>query len=50
MKFEQLVNKIMFKDIVKLSRVHQTFVAEACHSIGNYLAPKMYSYTLTGIN
>ena len=48
-KFEQLVNKILWKVLAQLSGVHQTFMVEALHSLVNYFTPKMYSYTFTGI-
>ena len=49
-KLEQLVNKILFKDIAKLSGVHQAFMVEALHSLVKNFAPKMHNYTFTGIN
>ena len=49
-KLDQLANKIMFRDIAKLSGVHQTFMVEALHSLVNHFAPKMYSNTSTGFH
>ena len=49
-KFEQLLNKVLGKDIAKLLGLHQTFMVEPLHSLVNHFAPKMYSYTFTGIN
>ena len=46
-KLEQLGNKILCKDIAKLSGVHQTFMA--LQSLVKHFAQKMYSYTFTGI-
>ena len=49
-KWEHLVNKLLCRDIAKLLGVHQTFMVEAWHRLVNPFAPKMYSYTFTGIN
>ena len=45
-ELEALVtNKMLSKDIAKLSGEHQTFRVEAFHSFVNHFAPKMYVYS-----
>ena len=48
-KFGQLVNNNLCRDIAKHLGVHQAFMLEALHSLVNHFDPKMYSYTFTGI-